>query len=142
MRLKHRLKLLLKYLQKRLCCEIPSRYLRTVRFPHPVGIVIGDQVRIGQNVRIYQNVTIGLLQNVSGASESQYPTIEDEVYIYAGAVVLGGITIGARSIIGANALITRDVPPDSIAYGYNQIRPKHARGAPERRPRTRPVGVS
>lgn len=142
MRLKHRLRLLRGFIQRRLCCEIPSRYLKTVRFPHPVGIVIGDQVRIGRNVRIYQNVTIGLLENKVGVTEEQYPRVEDGVYIYAGAAVLGGITIGARSVVGANALITRDVPPDSIAYGYNQIRPKHARGAPQRRPKTRPVGVS
>jgi serine O-acetyltransferase len=112
------------FLQSVFCCQIPLRYLRTVRFPHPVGIVIGDGVRIGRDVRIYQNVTIGLTENLVGAAAEDYPALEDEVFVYAGAVIVGGITIGARSIVGANAVITRSVPPDSVAFGYNQCRPR------------------
>jgi serine O-acetyltransferase len=119
-------------LQAVLCCHIPRRYLKTVRFPHPMGIVIGDGVRIGRDVRIYQNVTIGLTENLVGARPEDYPTIEDEVFIYAGAVIFGAITIGARSIVGANAVISRDIPPDSIAYGYNQFRPRSAKSEGER----------
>jgi serine O-acetyltransferase len=112
------------YMQLRCCCQIPSRHLRGIKYPHPVGIVIGDGVRIAQNVRIYQNVTIGLNENVVGAKPSDYPKLEDGVWVYAGAVIFGGITIGTRSVIGANAVINQDVPPDSIAFGYNQIRPR------------------
>ena len=122
--MKTRLAVIRNYLQRIICCQIPMRYLKTVRFPHPVGVVIGDGVRIGRDVRIYQNVTIGLTENVVGAEVTQYPTIGDEVFVYAGAVIVGAITVGTRSIIGANAVITRDVPPDSIAFGYNQIRPR------------------
>lgn len=111
-------------LQKVFCCQIPFRYLGTVKFPHPVGIVIGDGVRIGRGVRIYQNVTIGLSENLVDSTESDYPTLGDEVFVYAGAVIVGGVTIGHRSIIGANAVISRDIPPDSIAFGYNQCRPR------------------
>lgn len=107
-----------------LCCQVPSRYRRGVRYPHPVGIVIGDGTRIGRDVRIYQNVTIGLIENTVGARTEAYPTLEDEVCVYAGAAIVGSITIGARTIIGANAVITRDVPADSIAFGYNQVRPR------------------
>ena len=110
-------------LQLILCCQVPSRLRKGIRYPHPVGIVIGDGVRIGRDVRIYQNVTIGLNENVVGAKQSDYPTLEDGVFVYAGAVIFGSITIGARSVIGANAVISCDVPPDSIAFGYNQIRP-------------------
>ena len=106
------------------CCQIPSRYLKGIKYPHPVGIVIGDGVQIGCDVRIYQNVTIGLTENTVGAMPSEYPKLEDGVWVYAGAVIFGGITIGARSIVGANAVISRDIPPDSIAFGYNQIRPR------------------
>ncbi|MGH9349667.1 MAG: hypothetical protein ACRD26_20635 [Vicinamibacterales bacterium] len=122
--MKRRLLILRHHLQKWFCCQIPSRYWKTVKFPHPVGIVIGDGVRIGKDVRIYQNVTIGLTENVVGADVSQYPALGDEVFVYAGAVIFGPVTIGARSIIGANAIISRDVPPDSIAFGYNQWRPR------------------
>jgi len=111
--------------QKFFCCQIPLRYIKTVRFPHPVGIVIGDGVRIGRDVRIYQNVTIGLTENIVGSAESDYPTLGDEVFVYAGAVIIGGITIGHRSIIGANAVISRDIPPDSVAFGYNQFKPRN-----------------
>lgn len=111
-----------------LCCQVPSRYRTGIRYPHPIGIVIGDGTRIGRDVRIYQNVTIGLIENTVGAKAEDYPILEDEVCVYAGAVVVGGIRIGARSIIGANAVISRDVPPDSLAFGYNEVRSHTARG--------------
>ena len=95
-------------------CEVPAS----------VGIIIGDRVRLGREVRIYQNVTIGLTENTVGATAAQYPTVDDGVIIYAGAVNAGGIVVGARSIVGANAIVTKNVPPDSIAYGYNQIKPR------------------
>lgn len=113
-------------LQLILCCQVPSRYFNGVRYPHPVGIVIGDGVRIGRGVRIYQNVTIGLAENIVGAKMTDYPSLGDEVCVYAGAVIIGGITIGARSTIGANAVISRDVPPDSVAFGFNQVRPRQS----------------
>ena len=106
------------------CCQVPARHRDHVRFPHPVGIVIGDGTKIGRDVRIYQNVTIGLLENSSSATENDYPRLEGEVCVYAGAVIAGPVRIGARSIIGANAVITCDVPSDSIGYGYNQIGPR------------------
>jgi len=116
--------------QKIFSCQIPCRHLKTVKFPHPVGIVIGDGARIGRGVRIYQNVTIGLTENQAGANEADYPTIGDEVVVYAGAVIIGGITIGERSIIGANAVIRTDIPPDSVAFGYNQWRPRERQVTP------------
>ncbi len=103
------------------CCQIPRRFLGRVHFPHPVGIVIGDGVRIGRNVYIYQNVTIGLLEKAAKGEMPKYPTLGDEVVVYAGAVIVGGISIGHRSVIGANAVISRDVPSDSVAYGHNQF---------------------
>lgn len=106
------------------CCQVPSRHLNGIKYPHPVGIVIGDGVQIGRDVRIYQNVTIGLTENTVGAKSGEYPKLEDGVWVYAGAVIFGGVTVGARSIVGANAVISRDVPPDSIAFGYNQNRPR------------------
>ncbi len=52
------------------------------------------------------------------------PTLEDGVFVFAGACVLGPITIGHDSYIGANAIVTKDVPPNSIVVGYNIIKPR------------------
>lgn len=81
--------------------------------PHPVGIVIGDGVRIGRDVTIYQHVTFGRATQ----DDERYPDIADDVTIYAGAVILGPIRIGKGAVIGANAVVTRDVEAGAIAKG-------------------------
>ena len=82
-----------------------------VWFIHPLGIVIGGTAKVGDRVRFFGNNTVGT------AKENGYPVIEDDVWVGAGARILGPITVGARSVIGANAVVVRDVPPDSIATG-------------------------
>ena len=82
-----------------------------VWFIHPLGIVIGGNTRVGNRVRFFGNNTLGQ------AREDGYPTLEDDVWVGAGARILGPITVGARSKIGANAVVLTDVPPDSIAVG-------------------------
>ena len=78
--------------------------------PHQFNIVIGDGVVIGDNCRIYHNVTIG--QN-----RGKYPQIGNNVIVYTGAVIIGNIVIGHNSVIGAGAIVTKDVPPNSIVGG-------------------------
>ena len=81
---------------------------------HGMGIVIGETTEIGDGVMLYHGVTLGgqvLTQT------KRHPTIEDNVTIGAGAKVLGPITIGEGSAIGANAVVTKDVPADHIATG-------------------------
>ncbi len=78
---------------------------------HSVGIVVGPDVVAGRNLRLHQGVTLG-----DGTRAGQ-PVIGDDVLIGAGAAVLGGISIGSRVIVGANAVVTRDVEDDSIAVG-------------------------
>ena len=82
-----------------------------VWFIHPLGIVIGGTTKVGNRVRFFGNNTLGQ------AKEDGYPTIEDDVWVGAGARILGPITVGARSKIGANAVVLKDVPPDSVAVG-------------------------
>ncbi|EKB48327.1 serine O-acetyltransferase [Cecembia lonarensis] len=98
-------------------CQISykSTLGKNLKFPHPLGIVIGDEVVIGDNVIIFQSVTIG--SHGSRDKRKSYPIIESGVKIYAGAKVIGGITIGENAIIGANSLVNKNVPPGSIAVG-------------------------
>lgn len=82
--------------------------------PHGLkGIVISHYAKFGKNVRIFQNVTIGNDEkNIENA-----PTIGDDVTIYPGAVIIGKISIGSHSIIGANAIVVEDVPEGSLVVG-------------------------
>ena len=86
---------------------------------HGTGVVIGETAIIGRNVRLYQAVTLGAKRfeaDASGALAKNYPRhpiVEDDVVIYAGATVLGRVTIGRGSSIGGNVWLTRDVPPGS-----------------------------
>ena len=75
---------------------------------HPTNIMIGDGVEIGENCLIFHDVTLG-----TGRIPGK-PKIGNNVDIYPGARVLGGITIGDKSMVGANCVVTRDVPPESI----------------------------
>ncbi len=83
---------------------------------HPVSIVIGAGVIIKNNVTIFQNVTLGS-HGKGKLKPKKYPTIENNVTIYAGAVIIGGIKIGENSVVGANTVVNTDVPSNSIAIG-------------------------
>lgn len=85
-------------------------------FPHPVGIVIHPDVKIGKNCTIFQNVTIGTNKALLNTNP-QVPTIGDNVTIYANSVIAGGITVGNNSIIGAGAIVLKDVPENSTVVG-------------------------
>lgn len=91
---------------------------------HGTGIVIGESTVIGNNVKIYQGVTLGALSvEKTMAKTKRHPTIEDNVVIYAQAVILGGNTvIGRDSIIGGNAWLTESVPPNSIVYHKSEVK--------------------
>jgi serine O-acetyltransferase len=86
---------------------------------HGAGVVIGETARIGKRVRLYQGVTLGAKRfeaDESGAlvkGKPRHPIVEDDVVIYAGATILGRITIGQGSSIGGNVWLTHSVPPGS-----------------------------
>jgi serine O-acetyltransferase len=87
---------------------------RRVRIWHNGGCVLGA-LYIGDDVQIRHNVTLGLSRH--GAPLTELPIIEDRVLIGAGACVLGPITVGHDSVIAANAVVTRDIPPYSLVGG-------------------------
>ena len=81
-----------------------------VSFPHPIGVVIGFGVKMGTNCVIYQEVTLG--QN-----KREFPIVGDNVVIFAGAKIIGGVTIGDNVIVGTNAVVVRDIPSNCIVAG-------------------------
>ena len=103
---------------------------KNLRIEHCLGVVVGQTAILGDNVRIYQHV-----QNISKAAgdqdrvdhrERRHPKIGNNVVLCSACIIIGPITIGDNSIIGAGAIVTHDVPPDSIVTGVNQIRPRPA----------------
>ncbi|MDO5537251.1 MAG: serine acetyltransferase, partial [Desulfovibrionaceae bacterium] len=84
---------------------------------HGTGVVIGETCIIGENCRLYQGVTLGALsfqKNEDGTltkGNPRHPILEDNVTVYAGATILGRITVGRGAVIGGNVWVTTDVPP-------------------------------
>ena len=91
----------------------------SVFIDHGTGVVIGETAIIGQRVRLYQAVTLGAKRfavddnGMLVKGNARHPIVEDDVVIYAGATILGRITIGKGSVIGGNVWVTRSVPPGS-----------------------------
>ncbi len=81
---------------------------------HGMGVVIGETAEVGPNVTLYHGVTLG---GTSLAKGKRHPTLGGGVVVGAGAKVLGAITVGESSRIGANAVVVKPVPPDSVVVG-------------------------
>jgi len=81
---------------------------------HGMGVVIGETAIIGNNVTLYQGVTLGGTGKEKG---KRHPTLGNNIVVGTGAKVLGNITIGDNSYIGANAVVIKDVPPNSTVVG-------------------------
>ena len=79
--------------------------------PHPNGVVIHEDVAIGDDCMIMQQVTVGMI------GEGQVPTIGNRVYVGAGAKIIGKVVVGDDARIGANAVVTKDVPAFCTAVG-------------------------
>lgn len=90
---------------------------RSFFIDHGTGVVIGETAVIGERVRLYQAVTLGAKRFETGPDgalqkgQPRHPVVEDDVVIYAGATVLGRVTIGRGATIGGNVWVTHDVPP-------------------------------
>lgn len=81
---------------------------------HGMGVVIGETAIVGENVILYQGVTLGGTGKEKG---KRHPTLGNNIVVGAGAKILGNITIGDNSYIGANAVVIKDVPPNSTVIG-------------------------
>lgn len=86
---------------------------RSVTFPHGIsGIFISVGAKLGENCVIFQQVTIGS-NTLEGSKRQGSPVLEDNVFVGAGAKIIGGVTVGAGSRVAAGCALSEDVPPDS-----------------------------
>ena len=116
-------------LEWRYCCEIHCREIdESVIFAHHARGCTIIAAKICENVIIYQNVTIGSNMKYNKIKKEWEnignPIISENVIIGDGAKILGRIIIGENTVISAGAIITKDIPANSIAYGINKYRPK------------------
>ena len=81
---------------------------------HGMGVVIGETAEVGNCVTLYHGVTLG---GATLSKGKRHPTLRDDVVVGAGAKILGAITIGENSRIGANAVVVKSVPPNSVVVG-------------------------
>jgi serine O-acetyltransferase len=92
--------------------------------PHPTAIVIGRRCRIGNDVTIYQQVTLGSRDDEG----SEQPVLDNNIKLYVGATLLGGVYVGDDAIIGAKAVVLNDIPAGHVAFGIPaSSRPRRVR---------------
>ena len=88
---------------------------------HGMGVVIGETSEIGDNITIYHNVTLGGIAPSINSNDQRntkrHPTLEDNVVVGSGAQILGPIIIKKNSLVGANAVVTKDVPENAVMIG-------------------------
>lgn len=84
---------------------------------HGFGVVIGETAEIGDNVSIYQGVTLGGTDPANGIGGKRHPTLANDVIVGSGAQILGPVTVSPRARIGANAVVTKDVPEGAVMVG-------------------------
>lgn len=114
---RHRVPLLSAAVRVVFNCDINCRLRAPILLPHPYGVVIHSKTRIGRRVTVMQQATLG----GKDLGRDVAPVIEDDVYIGAGARVLGEVRVGRGAMIGANAVVTRDVPPYCTVVGANRV---------------------
>jgi serine O-acetyltransferase len=91
-----------------------ARIGRGLFIDHGMGIVIGETAEIGDNVNLLQGVTLG---GTSTRREKRHPTLRDNVTVGSGAKIIGAITIGENSRVGAGSVVVRDVPANAVVVG-------------------------
>lgn len=117
-------------LEQRYCCEIHCADMdRSVLFAHHARGCTIVAAKICRNVVIYQNVTIGSNMRYNKIQKEWEnvgnPILAENVIVADGAKILGPIIIGENTVIGAGAIITKSIPANSVAYGFNQYKSKN-----------------
>ena len=109
---------------------------------HGMGVVIGETSEIKDNVTIYDMVTLGGISPSINSNEQRHikrhPTLEDYVVVGSGAQVLGPVTVGKNAKIGANAVVTKNVPENAVMIG---IPAKNINTSSEQDPSFKPYGI-
>ncbi len=116
-------------LERYYCCEIRCQDMdKSVLFAHHARGCIIVAAKLSKGVVIFQNVTLGSNMKYNKLTEKWEnvgtPILAENVIVADGAKILGPVIIGANTVVGAGAIITKDIPANSIAYGVNQYRPK------------------
>ena len=114
---RHRLPILAPAMETLLNCRLDSRLGSPILMPHPYGIIVERGTVIGSRVTIMEQASLGR----KAVAEPGVPVIEDNVTIGAGARVLGAVRVGRGATVGANAVVTRDVPSHCTVVGANRI---------------------
>lgn len=99
----------------------PGATIKKVYFLHPLGLVIGRDAILEDNVVVMSNVTFGALRADNYIGKQH---IKEGTLVGTGARILGTVTIGKNCVVGANAVVTKDVPDNHIVIGHNIIKPK------------------
>lgn len=101
----------------------PECELGNIKIPHSVGIVIGRTAKIGDGTTIMPNVVVGAKYSPfeDNPTGRRHAIIGNNCMLGAGCKIIGNITIGNNVTVGANAIVTKDVPDNSIVYGINKI---------------------
>jgi serine O-acetyltransferase len=95
----------------------PELLSKNTKFAHYVGITIAKDAVFGRGCVIFQNTTIGAQPPGIASKNVGYPRLGDNVWVLAGAVVAGGISIGDDAVIGANSVVLSDIPACAVAAG-------------------------
>ena len=91
-----------------------ARIGRRLFIDHGMGVVIGETTVIGDDCHLFQGVTLG---GTSTRHEKRHPTLEENVVVGAGAKIIGAVTIGANSMVGAGSVVVSNVPPNATVVG-------------------------
>ncbi|MDM7888936.1 serine O-acetyltransferase [Curtobacterium sp. RHCJP20] len=94
-----------------------ARVGRRFFIDHGMGVVIGETAVIGDDVLLFHGVTLGGRGGEHGPGQRRHPTVGDRVVLGAGSSLIGAITVGADSVVGANTVVTKDVPAGSVVTG-------------------------
>lgn len=119
-------------IRKKYSCDIfPGITIgRDLRIEHPMWTCIGKTAILGDNVRIYNNVLVVAKvigkdeENKRNNHERTHAKIGNNVILGCGCTIIGSVNIGDNCIIGARAIVTHDIPPNSVVVGVNSIRPR------------------